>query len=138
MTKIYFTTTKTPKEKVIFLTKTAHHFFHKKKRLILFTHDFKTAEYVDNLLWSDPQESFLPHYLSRTVIDEQIVITHENTNLNHALAAFNLTTAPLDCRLLKLQEVFEIEDLTSKERAEQFKKKLQIYKNNGYAVVALK
>lgn len=135
--KVYYASPKTPAEKVRFLIKIAADQFAKSQKLIIFTQDSKTAEFVDNLLWSEPKEGFLPHFISQTLLDECIVITSEKTNLNQAKLALNLSLEPLNPSDLKLANILEIEDKSSPERLNFFKKKIQFYQKMGIPIVAL-
>jgi DNA polymerase-3 subunit chi len=135
--KIFYTSLKTPAEKVRFLIKIASEHFQKNQKIIIYTADHKTAEFVDNLLWSEPKEGFLPHFISQTLIDECIVITCEKTNLNQAKFALNLSMDPLDLVTLKLTTVLEIEDRSSPEKLQVFKKKLHYYQKNNFQIVTI-
>lgn len=135
--KIFFTSLKTPAEKVRFLIKVVSDHYLKNHKMIIFTQDLKTAQFVDNLLWSEPKESFLPHFMSQSLIDEKIVITCEKSNLNEAKIALNLTGQPLNPIDLKLHTIFEIEDLSALEKAALFKKKLLVYQKSKLTIISL-
>ena len=135
--KIFFTSLSTPAEKVRFLLKIAGDHFNRYQKIIIFTSDTKTAEFVDNLLWSEPKDGFIPHFISHTLIDECIVITNERNNLNQAKVALNLTSEPLDLINLKLSTVLEIEDRATPEKTAIFKKKLNTYQKANIPIIAI-
>jgi DNA polymerase-3 subunit chi len=135
--KILFTSLKTPSEKVRFLIKVVFDHYLKNHKIIIFTQDLKTAQFVDNLLWSEPKESFLPHFMSQSLTDEKIVITCEKSNLNEAKVAFNLTSQALNPIDLKLHTIFEIEDLSMIEKTAVFKKKLLTYQKSKLSIISL-
>ena len=51
----------------------------------------EAAQFVDHLLWRLPEESFIPHCISEVPLDEWIVISPKNENLNRAEILFNLS-----------------------------------------------
>lgn len=135
--KIFYISLKTPADKVRFLVKVATDHYQKNKKLFILTADNKTTEYVDNLLWAEPKESFLPHFASQTILDESIVISSEKANLNQAKVVLNLTAEPIDSVALKLQSIIEIEDTSSAAKIQVFKKKLAYYQKESLAIVAI-
>ncbi|NBO23858.1 MAG: hypothetical protein EBU93_01255 [Chlamydiae bacterium] len=135
--KILFATLSSSAEKIRFLIKVAQDHFNKNQKLIIFTSDLKTAEFVDHLLWSEPKDGFLPHFITQTFIDECIVITSEKSNLNSAKAAFNLGLEPLNPQTLNLSHIFEIEDQSSPEKGAIFKKKLTFYQKSRLPIVSI-
>ncbi len=135
--RIFYRSTKTPDDKIRFLLKTVDYHFQKNERLLILVPDVKTAEFIDHLLWSEPKESFIPHFITQTILDECIVITTEKENFNRSKTALNLTSSPIDLSLLNLATVIEIEDLTTPQRAQIFKKKLTQYKKEGLPIVSL-
>ena len=136
-TKIFYTSLKTPTEKIRFLVKVAHSYFQKNQRLIIFTNDAKTAEFVDQILWSEPKDGFLPHFISQTLLEECIVITYEKSNLNQAKVALNLTNEPIDNTNMNLQSIIEIEDTSTKEKYITFKNKLNHYQKRNLSIVSI-
>lgn len=65
------------------------HFMHG-NRLLIAVHNAEAAQYIDQLLWRMPEESFLPHVIAQEKSSEQIVITTKNGNLNNAAILLNL------------------------------------------------
>ncbi len=135
--KIFYTSSKTPTEKIKFLLKVAQDHFNRYQKIIIFTSDMKTAEFVDHLLWSEPKDGFTPHFISHTLIDECIVITTEKNNLNQSKVALNLTQDPLDLIELKLSTVLEIEDRSTQDKIAVFKKKLTAYQKANIPIIAI-
>lgn len=135
--KIFYISLKTPSEKVRFLVKLAQDHYQKNKKLLILTADTKTTEYVDNLLWAEPKEGFLPHFASQTLLDECIVISAEKANLNQAKAALNLTAEPINPHEMKLSSIIEIEDTSTPTKTQIFKKKLSYYQKAGIPIVTI-
>ena len=135
--KIFYINLKNPTEKVRFLVKIAQDHYQKNKKLLILTADTKTTEYVDNLLWAEPKEGFLPHFASQTHLDECIVISAEKTNLNQAKTVLNLTPEPIDPIALKLNSIIEIEDSSTSAKIQVFKKKLSYYQKANIPIVAI-
>ncbi|MCB1213407.1 MAG: DNA polymerase III subunit chi [Chlamydiia bacterium] len=65
---------KTPQEKMNVVCALAKRCFDGGVRLYIYTSEWKIAEYVNQLLWVHPKESFIPHAITREEIAVPIAI----------------------------------------------------------------
>ncbi len=99
----------------------------KKEPLFILAPNQAAVEYLDLLLWRSPQKSFLPHHAERKATTSNLIsITDQAFNTNQATSVFNLT---FDHVLITsdLKLIYELEDLSSKEAQEAFKRKFTAY-----------
>lgn len=98
--------------------------------IIIFVPNQPASDYIDNLLWQTPPESFLPHVVANEKCCDRVVITQASDNINHAKVAFNLTTIPcVDHGTF--ETIYELWDQTDSKKAQQSNEKMQQYKNLG-------
>jgi DNA polymerase-3 subunit chi len=135
--KVFYVSVKTASDKIKTLVKLAYDHYSKNQKLLILTPDSKASEFIDKLLWAEPPQSFIPHFISQTLLNELIVITEEKNNLNGSKVLLNLSAFPIDFITYKAQVVLELEDLSSKAKADVFKKKLQSYQKAGATVVSI-
>ena len=98
--------------------------------------DVKSLEFIDQLLWRFPIDSFLPHIIKDTSCKDYIVITTSRENPNNASAIFNLTKDPIDLSKNSFNRIFEFEDLSNKQKVESAKNRFDHYKSKGYTIIA--
>ena len=108
--KAIFFQVHTAQDKIARIIEAARFHFLKKEHLLFFVEDDRALRYIDDLLWSTPRESFLPHKILSTPEKELIGITKEKLNLNESKIAFNLCLTPL---LLDIPHVYDFEDTSS-------------------------
>src|ERR1700722_12652480 len=90
--QVLFLQVTTPQLKLAAICKTAQRHFNEKKSLLILAPTIEVEDYIDQLLWRYPEESFLPH----TKVDdsaatlEYIVISSKNQNPSKAKILFNL------------------------------------------------
>lgn len=122
-----------PKQKLLRLIETAQLHFERKEPFSIFVEEEKTAEYVDQILWSTPETSFLPHRIADSASSDLVLITKEKRVLNGARAVFNLCATPLliegPFRLL-----YDFEDLTVPSRRSLSQLRFEAYKKAGYPI----
>ena len=129
--RIFFLRVKDNASKLHQICTTIHHHFVKRERVLVAVPSHEAAIYIDQLLWKLPEESFLPHSIGNFPTQEPIAITTEKTNINGAEVVFNLT--PGLCSQVELfKTVYELYDLTSKEKEALSKKKHDEYLSLGY------
>lgn len=105
---------RTAQDKINRIIEASHFHFLKKEHLLFFVEDDRSLRYIDDLLWSLPKESFLPHQiLSQKPEEELIAITKEKINLNNTKIAFNLCLTPL---LIDIPFIYDFEDLSTPNR----------------------
>jgi DNA polymerase IIIc chi subunit len=108
MTRTIFFQVSDPKQKIEKLISCCKEHYEKKEPIIIFAEDEKTIEYLDNLLWNFPKDSFLPHAVETK---DFITITSSKKNISNASIAFNLCPTPLLLEGFRL--LYDYEDLTS-------------------------
>ncbi len=131
--RVIFFQIKDVKTKLIRLIQTAMNHFEKKEKLLIQASDEASVNYVDELLWKAPIESFLPHVVSNEKIDDFIVITKAQENLNNALYLFNLSQEIVQLDT-SYKIIYDFDDFTSAKRKENSKKRFEIYKKAGLKI----
>lgn len=130
-TQIIFLKVATPQAKQNKLCEIVHFHFEKGDRILISVPSIEVARYVDELLWRLPEESFLPHVIVESSIDESVVITIKSENLNHATIVFNLQG--LDSSLAgEVDTIYELLDETHPEKLKASKGRLESYQKRGY------
>jgi DNA polymerase III subunit chi len=94
------------------LSEMAQYHFARKEKLLIIVEEDAALSYVDELLWKQPPESFLPHLVSESECQEWIIVTKVKKNLNDARYVFNLCPTPL---LINgtFRVIYEFEDTSS-------------------------
>ncbi len=100
------------------------------KRLLILVATKEAGEYLDALLWKKPIEGFYPHIFTQETTTEWIAITQQLANINQASCLLNLGTQPV-IFFQEFEEIYELEDLTSAEKANQSKERLNHYQLQG-------
>ncbi|MDR3624897.1 MAG: DNA polymerase III subunit chi [Chlamydiales bacterium] len=132
-TNFIFTTVTTNANKLTAVCNIAKTCFTKKEKLLILVQDQKAAEFIDELLWRIPEESFLPHCISDSECNEPVVITTFPKNVNQASILLNLSSKTNNLAD-PFQIIYELMDMTSKERHALSQEKLKIYQEMGYNV----
>lgn len=135
--EIIFLTIKTNQQKIDSIWQCVQrHFDHKDHVLVLAPSDH-AKQYLDDLLWKYPENSFLPHLATNKQSNEKIVITTLAQNLNNAKILVNLCSDI--CPITEQFEiVYELYDETSSEKLEQSKRRQRTYaqKNQEVRVIS--
>lgn len=112
------------------------YYFLKKKKILITVPSEAAAEYIDDFLWKQPKESFLPHTYSKNNEGSEVVITTEQKNINQANLLINL--CPGQSSILdQFETVYELWDETDEKRKEQSRLKFEAYQNSGHEVELL-
>lgn len=112
------------------------YYFLKKKKILITVPSDAAATYIDDFLWKQPKESFLPHVNGDDQADSEIVITTREKNINGADILINL--CPGQSPILdQFEKVYELWDETDERRKEQSQLKFDAYKNSGHEVELL-
>ncbi len=113
----------------------AHFYFEKKEPFLILVEDEKSRDYVDELLWKQPQTSFLPHIASETPTTDWIAITKSKSNINQARVAFNLCPTSL---LIEgpFRIIYEFEDLSTPSKKNLSSQRFDAYKRAGFFIEA--
>lgn len=131
--KIVFFQVKDSAAKIARIVETSLSHFQNKESLLILVPDFHALEFVDNLLWRHPEESFLPHAPIEAPSKELIAITCRPENLNQASFVFNLRPSPL-LWSTPPKLIYELEDFSSPEKKAASHLRFQAYRNAGYPI----
>ncbi len=129
--RIVFITIQSPQEKLKNILKVSYRHFEKKEPLLFFAPNDKAKEYIDNLLWKEPQSSFLPHVATDRPTKELIAITCQECNPNEAYALFNLTGNAIDNDKFSFTTIYEFDDRTQPEVS---KTRYKAYREKGFQI----
>lgn len=135
--KVIFYHIKNNSSKIDLIVAKGEEALQRKKRLLILVPNMQAAEYVDALLWKQPQDSFIPHTIAETKTKEWIAITiQKELNVNEAVCLLNLCTTPPPL-YAEIEEIYEIYDETHPEKKEFSEKRLQFYQQQKIIIVKL-
>lgn len=100
-------------KKIQRLVDVIHHHFYKGDRILVVVPNAAAGKFIDDLLWSTPPESFLPHVMTDVPNPEQLVITQKKENLNRCSVVVNLSAGIWE---ESVENLYELMDRTSKEK----------------------
>jgi DNA polymerase IIIc chi subunit len=101
-----------------------HHHFYKGHRIQIVVPNITAGNYINDLLWSTPPESFIPHVMTDAPVADQIVITQRCETLNRSSVVVNLSQAVWE---QSVDHLYELLDMTSKEKEQQALNKIKVY-----------
>lgn len=127
---VTFYTVSTPHDKLMAICQIARDLFAKGKPLLILAENEQVIDFIDTLLWKAPKESFLPH--SKTDDTDSIFISSSLRSSTHK-HVLNLSSKPLGADL-GIKQVYELEDLTSAEKALSSKERFDYYKEKNYPI----
>lgn len=130
---VIFLRVRSPQEKIVSICKTMSYLFNSGNTILIHAPSADAAQYVNDLLWRYPEDSFLPHSVESTPTNERIVITTAAENLNQAQVLFNLCTTVGD-HCLHFEKIYELQDETDPNRLQLSKQKYNIYKERQFPV----
>lgn len=133
-TRVVFFQVKTAKEKLSRICDVTSFHFGRKEHLLIYAPDQKAEEFVDDLLWKQPAESFLPHSISQANTEDWILITRKKEDFGRTRFIFNLRPTPL--LQDKFRIIYELEDLTSLNKKMLSQKRFEAYKSVGWIIEA--
>jgi DNA polymerase III subunit chi len=133
--RVVFFYVKDVKAKLSKITSVAQGHFQKNEPLLFTAQDLKSVQFLDELLWKDPEESFLPHSISESPLKELIVLTQQKKNLNNAKFLFNLCPTPLFFETA-VKVIYEFEDATSPSKHQLSQQRFEAYKAAKYPIEA--
>lgn len=111
-------------KKIQRLLEVIHHHFYKGNRIQIVVPNITAGNYINDLLWSTPPESLLPHVMTDAPVADQVVITQSSQNLNRCSVVINLSPGIWEH---SVDFLYELMDLTSKEKEQQALSKVQLY-----------
>lgn len=117
----------TPQSKKECICSVAYKYFCQGKKLQFIVENEQAGTYLDQLLWSFPVESFLPHVFKEKPVNERIIISIGFNNSWKSDALFNLTNEPL----LHFFDIIELYDKSTKEKEMRSKNNLEVYQAEG-------
>ncbi len=125
MTEVIFFQVKDTQTKLQAICNLAQSCLENKEPLLILVQDKASLEFINNLLWRYPEESFLPHGLERE--GQCIILAEESAAPEMPPVILNL------CReartnLEGIKKIYELEDLTSLEKEEAAKKRYKAYR----------
>lgn len=135
-TVIYFWIVRDVQKKLATVCHLAKRHFARKERVLITTPSAKAAQFVDDLLWKNPPDSFLPHAISQEPLQAAVVITYPQeggqvVNLNEATIIINLCPdiSPLGA---SVSCVHELHDQTDPEKQLLSDKRFADYEAAGF------
>lgn len=131
MPSVNFIKVKTAQEKLAAICTLIQDHYDKGDKILISVQNEETAQYIDQLLWKSPAESFLPHSIAEGPTEERIAITTREQNVNQAAVLFNLHPGRIAIAE-PYEQVYELYDLTSKDKEKVSQKKQQDYQAAGY------
>jgi DNA polymerase-3 subunit chi len=117
------------------IVETAQFHFEKKESFLILVEDSKAQNFVDELLWKQPDTAFLPHVATDDPSTEKVVIAKTKKNINEASAIFNLCPTPLFIEG-PFKIIYEFEDLTTPSKKNLSTLRFDAYKQAGLAIEA--
>ena len=107
--------------------------FSNRQRILVLAPSPEAARYIDNLLWSFSEESFLPHTVADHNSKEAIVVTTLVRNLNRAQVLVNL--CPQACPIAEQFEIVcELLDKTHPDKESLSRQRMAAYLVSGLQV----
>lgn len=131
MSQIVFFSVKSTQDKLAKLCAIAKTYFEQGDPLLVMTADEKARDFVDELLWRLPSDSFLPHIATDMPCRDLIAITCSRQNINQARALFNLTPDPLFFPDLT---IYEFEEHTSPDKRQASEARYRAYRDKGLPI----
>lgn len=128
--EVSFLQVKTAEQKLFHVVQKAELHFRKKDYFLIFVEDEKIEQFVDDLLWKLPLESFLPHKILENFEKIPVGITRTKKNFNEAKIAFNLCPTPL--LLPGFRKIYEFEDLSSPTKQKLSSLRFSSYRQASY------
>lgn len=111
--------------------------FSKRERILILAPSDDAANYIDQLLWRLPEDSFIPHIIAKGPTKELVAITTQKSNVNQAPIVINLCpeVPALDAAV---HLVYELLDRTHPTKEELSRKRLATYQGAGATVEEIK
>lgn len=131
MTSIQFISVATNQEKITKICQYIQMHFDNKEKILIAVPSTEAANYLDNLLWKMPPESFLPHKIVETSSTASIIITTSPLNLNQAPVLFNLLPS-VHPHYQDYKVIYEIFDATDPAKKEASQKKFTFYESHNH------
>lgn len=100
--------------------------FDRKEPILIAVPNTEAANYVDQLLWKMPEESFLPHQIALSQTNELVAITMGSENVNRARILLNLCSnvSPI---FHEFEMIYEFYDETQPAKADSSLQRKNFY-----------
>ena len=121
------------KQKLETICTLVHRHFVRAERVLIAAATREAAVYLDQLLWSSPPESFLPHMLAEESVEAAVVITTAPLNLNRAKVLLNLCPAA-SSMAHDFELVYELLDGTDQKKQQLSLERQRHYESAGFTV----
>ena len=128
---IHFIETETVGHKLEIISLLTQKHYHSGRKVFVSVPSLEAQKYIDQLLWSSPPESFIPHSSSS---HERVMIAVSPALPNETEVLINLSPAP-HAEAHQFSYIYELEDKTSPQKAQQSQVKRQSYTQLGYNVL---
>jgi DNA polymerase-3 subunit chi len=129
--KIIFLKVVTNQEKLLHLTKTIQRHFDMGEKISILCPSLKVAEYIDELLWRMPEDSFIPHKTLSAPSSEHVAITCQGENFNNAQILINLCK-DIPAQPLQFQVVYDLFDQTDAAKEDLSRARFSSYGASGF------
>lgn len=130
MKKIYFLRVADAAAKLNAICQTTHKYFSKKEALAILVPSQEAALYIDQLLWKQPHDSFLPHAIVTAPSQDLVAISTSSLNFNQAQVLINL--CPEIPSNLEYAIIYDLLDLTHPAKEQLSLARQSGYQNLGY------
>lgn len=99
-----------------------------KKRILIAVPNSAAANYLDDLLWKEPEESFIPHFVKDIPCEDPLIISTIHSNFNNAKVLINLCPeiSPIS---IQFEYIFDLDDFTTNSKAELSAKRKEAYEH---------
>ncbi len=130
--KVIFRTVKNGPEKIEYLLDVISRKFALREKIQIVAPDTKALAFTSNLLWTTPNEAFLPHSVSLiSPKNDLIYLCLPSETSDEFPFVFNLCPTPYTPGA-KVKTLYEFEDRSHPSKAALFKEKFNLYKSLGY------
>lgn len=131
--KVYFLRVTDAATKLNSICQVTHRHYNKKETILIAVPSQEAAVYLDQLLWRQPNDSFLPHVISEVPTQELVVITTSSANVNQAKIVINLCPA-IPVNLGEYSIIYDLLDLTHPTKEQLSHKRQSAYQALGYEI----
>jgi DNA polymerase IIIc chi subunit len=133
--KVYFLEVKTVQEKLTFLGEAVKEVYFQGKTVLVYSPEKKALEYLDDLLWKQPQQVILPHKIHEGTSDDKIVLCANLEQYQKRDIIVNISSKPIEGD--NYPEVIELFDMTSPSKKSNSEQKLKSYQEKGIEPIFL-
>lgn len=127
MSSVQFIPVRTNQEKLSTICRIVGQHFFKGDIVLIQVATAEAAEYIDQLLWKMPPESFIPHMKSEEATTERVAITCGTQNINQANILINLGIG-IHPEVKRFEIVYELDDTTHPSKAKASQERKEAYK----------